>query len=242
MKIVSKHSDYYDGCNYDHSPANGVYLRHTKEVPTNDWVGLRNSMIGNRNDSYELYTGLIGFCGKLYPYVRYIDQTKKQDSHIYSYEDLVKVREHLAKREASRYRWFGRFDLLSTDPDNAKRWFDCDFQSVFQSTQYYKNHNEKILKPNDVFLEHRVPYFAIQYVDGFPRNSDFEIVLNPCLKDFKFYKVIDAYTTFQEIEMYLNNVLVRPDDPHIDPVPDKIKAESHGFNKFSFRKDKGKKK
>ena len=42
--------------------------------------------------------------------------------------------------------------------------------------------------------------------------------------------------------MFMNNQIVRPDDPYIEPVSDVIKAQAHGFDKFSFRKDKSKKK
>ena len=49
---------------------------------------------------------------------------------------------------------------------------------------------------------------------------------------------MDITQTYQNLEMYLTNILVNKDNPYIQPVADKIKAESHGYDKFSFRKEK----
>jgi hypothetical protein len=56
------------------------------------------------------------------------------------------------------------------------------------------------------------------------------------------HKIIDPFSAFNSIERYLTNELAKRDvkrDQSIkdNPVPDKIKAESHGFDKWSFRKE-----
>jgi hypothetical protein len=56
----------------------------------------------------------------------------------------------------------------------------------------------------------------------------------------EFYRVFDPYQAYQEVAMWLSNQAVP-----IKPIPemsDEIKAESKGFNKFSFRKDPSSKK
>ena len=47
----------------------------------------------------------------------------------------------------------------------------------------------------------------------------------------------------KDVERYLANEMAPRDGRMDKPIPDKIKAESKGFNKFSFRKEptKGKK-
>lgn len=59
-------------------------------------------------------------------------------------------------------------------------------------------------------------------------------VLNPCLKDIQFYQVLDAFTAYQELEMWVGGVL--SNNPQIQPVPDKFKIQQHGYDEYSFRK------
>jgi hypothetical protein len=72
------------------------------------------------------------------------------------------------------------------------------------------------------------------------------VVINPILDAIDFKKVIDPFSAFVEIERYLTNELA-PKDFKRDmsvvekSVSDKIKAESHGFDKYSFRKEPAKK-
>jgi hypothetical protein len=61
------------------------------------------------------------------------------------------------------------------------------------------------------------------------------VITNISLKEIEFFKKVDTYSTYQEIEMYFGNMCFP--EPHINPVPDVINAESHGFDKYSFRKD-----
>lgn len=248
MKIITKFKDYYDGCNYDHSIQSGIYERHTRVIPTNNWIEMSNQLISNNKDAFSLCTGVIGFCGKIYPYVYFRDGNlsygEVKTQFIYSYEDFEPIREMLIEREGKRNRWHWHYDLLSDKKTDAENWFKGEFSEVTKSFHYTKN-KKNILNLKDIFYENRVPCFAVHsrvWTDEFERKFKWKIVLNPCLKDYMFYRVFDPYTAFQEIEMFMNNQIVRPDDPPIDPVPDRIKAESHGFNKFSFRKDKSDKK
>ena len=59
---------------------------------------------------------------------------------------------------------------------------------------------------------------------------------NPILKDYDFQKIVDPYTAFQEIQMYISGVLSTGDKNPQWPISDKLKAESKGFNDLSFRR------
>jgi len=85
----------------------------------------------------------------------------------------------------------------------------------------------------DIFTTHKVAYFNVNF-----DWKDNKIELYPILADYQFFRVFDIFATYQALEYYLCNILVAPDDPYIEPVSDKIKAESKGFDKFSFRKEK----
>lgn len=63
--------------------------------------------------------------------------------------------------------------------------------------------------------------------------------VNPdTLKDIEFYRIVDPYTAFQEISMWVGGVLPRNPNPMVEITDDKVKISKHGFDKFSFRKAK----
>jgi hypothetical protein len=57
------------------------------------------------------------------------------------------------------------------------------------------------------------------------------------LKDVGFPKVVDPYTLFQELDMWVSGVLGMPANPTVT-VSNDIKIAKHGFDRFSFRKPK----
>jgi hypothetical protein len=58
------------------------------------------------------------------------------------------------------------------------------------------------------------------------------------LKRFQFQKVMDPYTLNQEIAMFVGGVLPRNPNPMVTITDDKVKAEKHGYDKWSFRRHK----
>jgi len=63
-----------------------------------------------------------------------------------------------------------------------------------------------------------------------------EITEYPNLHLMQFEFKMDAYTLAIKIRQYLSNI-ANP-EPFISEIDNKAKIESHGFNKYSFRKDK----
>jgi hypothetical protein len=58
------------------------------------------------------------------------------------------------------------------------------------------------------------------------------------LKGMQFYKLLDAYTIFQEIEMWLGGVVAPEGSRIVTITDDRIKRDKHGFDQYSFRKAK----
>ena len=248
MKIISNFSDYYDKATYSTSAELGVYQRTEKKIDA-VWMS-RSSGVEGRDYGYMFHTQLIGFCGKLYPFIEYRwHDVKKETSgsqFFYSYDEYIKERDNVKHIKDKIYSWRSDDQLVSTKKDYAKLWFDCNFEE-FRKHRWMSHTSKRsvFVKPNDLFLEHKVPYFFLgnPHVQiGWSRGDSSKLTLNPKLANYKFGKIKDAWTCYQDIEMFMNNEIVRPDDPFIAPVSDKIKAESHGFDKYSFRSDKGKKK
>ena len=99
--------------------------------------------------------------------------------------------------------------------------------------------------PIDVFREINAPIFVfnscaeamMRYYDG----RDKLFIINPLLKDYEFYKVIDPFKAFTEIQMFISGVLGTGEKDIVE-VEDKYKIAQHGFDKWSFRKEPEKKK
>ena len=58
------------------------------------------------------------------------------------------------------------------------------------------------------------------------------------LKEIGFATVLDSYTAFQELSMWVGGVLPRNPHPMVEITDDKIKVAKHGMDKWSFRKHK----
>lgn len=132
----------------------------------------------------------------------------------------------------------GFFDNGEVSAESIKAWFESpSYKSVF-------NYNPKFF--TDILLKRRIAYYTAGEV--VPRklpNGEYsraafyrEGTQYPLLKELEFQRHMNPFLCFQDIERFLNNDVASPDSPRILPVPDKIKAQSHGFDKFSFRRGK----
>ena len=70
-------------------------------------------------------------------------------------------------------------------------------------------------------------------------NQHVVVLKNTNLKEMQFYKVMDPFTTFQEIDMFISGIMAPENRPMVQ-IADKYKIQEHGFDKFSFRKPKEK--
>jgi len=125
-------------------------------------------------------------------------------------------------------------------------------KSILQEKSWHNNLNDSInyiLSYNalPIFRELKVPVFVYDgdfgriYLDknNYSVYNKFnpKFIINPLLKDYEFYKVFDTFQAFQEVSMFMGGVL-GAGEKEIVEVADKYKIGQHGFDKFSFRKDK----
>ena len=135
---------------------------------------------------------------------------------------------------------------LDSSKDKAKKWhWNRNYNSDLE------NFNNYVMKLNAYdatkwFREFHSPIFALtsppvndtywwRQEFGF-KNDDSKLYINPKLKDYHFAKVMDPYTTFQEIQMYVSGVLGVSKDGTEFPATEKEKVAQHGMNKWSFRR------
>lgn len=90
---------------------------------------------------------------------------------------------------------------------------------------------ESKLAEDKIMKLHHDTGIPVIYVD------ENKVIYNPMLSDYSFYKVMDSYSAFQEISMFISGVL-GGQSPKIVQLPDKDILTKHGFDKMSFRKEK----
>jgi len=226
MRIISKFKDYYDGAGAGDLDPVPVYERHTTEVTeknflkkdNHDYGGTRISLSNDytkSNIENRVRTGIIGFCGTVYPYVlkeRYNVNHEKMGFNFEYNPDKFK-------------------DMLYPASD---KW---GYQR--QRKIYLIGWLENVKKLDFIFKKYNVSSFNMISKGIEP---DWQIELNPRLADHCFYKVKDVYTAYQDIRVYLGNDLAKDTEVEVPVGGDKIVAHSKGFNKWSFRKEPGQKK
>ena len=75
------------------------------------------------------------------------------------------------------------------------------------------------------------------HIDLIHNTSRFWYINGVGLDSIEFYKVMDAYTLYQEIDMWVSGVMVSAGRPMVK-ISDKDRIHKHGFDGWSFRKHK----
>lgn len=216
MLIKSNFQDYYDGGAVNGIDTERMYLRLTKGETT-----------ATRFDMHGLE--VIGFCGKIYPFVNFSskifsDWTRHPKDYTLYGEDAILY----DFKEGNRRDVFVKSEARPTFGFNLRR------EEFIRSLE-----NNVFLK--GLFLEYKTPIFHFKAVSEYHwrRGSEHELTINPKLSDFAFYKVKPTIEAFQEIEMYVSNVLTNTESAVMPVGSDLDILKGKGFDpKFSFRKEK----
>jgi hypothetical protein len=118
------------------------------------------------------------------------------------------------------------------------------FEVIKQRWIYSKYFNYSIndyisgLMKLDLFKKYNTPLVLIIHNE----RCRADLFINPKIKKYEFSKIFDPYLMFQELEMFIGNVLTNNDTPEMPVGSDKVISESKGYDKWSFRKmsNKGK--
>ena len=226
MRIISPYKDYYDSVQGQGQDLSLLYLRQPREI-----------VLKGRETPFEFTTllrhwgndivdgcNVVGFCGRVVPVltVHHPSQYDVPEALCYSVADVdAFVETHFKKRIVERYYagkqqtyWHERWRY--TTHKTLENFFnECDAQANKYEHLFRENHC-----PVFVYRECRVGHI---------------LTYNGCLKDMQFYRLVDPYTAFQEIQMYLGG-MASP-EKLIPPIDDKTLAAAKGFDKWSFRKE-----
>lgn len=217
MKLHSDFHDYYDNAIGYGIDEKVHYNRFQKSVD----MHLKSSA----DRPIHRRSGILGFCGTLFPFIQITRYDKKHDfDYLDDYDGRI-VEEFYAF-SVEEYR------------EKEEKWFDYsdDFGLVDDSRriklkQFFVDWH---LSDDSIFLEYKVPTWRMQF---YPERSN--ALLNPNLREIGFERMKDSVTVFQEISMYIANIIV--EQKPIAVVDDKHRIEQHGFDlKESFRRTKKK--
>jgi len=230
MRIISDFHDYYDAVQATGQDQTLLYLRKVVEEETKDYPFpiidyYRCWRWFNRLPSPCVEQFIVGFCGKIYPVINYGDNV-----YCHNIEDVdLYMEANYREKVLEEYRH-------PLKHSRHHRYWDaalCRF--VFDN--WFKEVKAKQNAFGHIFLKHKCPIF-IAYC-GESRYANKRFVYNGKLKDCDFFRVMEPFTAFQEISMFLGGMAM-PNRP-IPEVSDKDLAAAKGFDKFSFRKDPSKK-
>ena len=237
MYIISKNKDYYDGVvgsvGMDKTV---VYERITVEIEDSkkmlkefrahrNWNDRRENHflnIGYANTDSKKYEEnnffIVGFCGKLYLGWKFHYKVKVWDEEIGEMDSQWKT------------------DIIY-GYENAKKYLKTSFwrSNIDDDIEYVVKYD-----PINMFRELKSPIFIYDSERSKPRGND-KMIINPILKNYEFYKVVDAFTAFTELQMFIGGVL-GVGEKEIIEIEDKYKIPQHGFDKWSFRREPSKKK
>lgn len=165
---------------------------------------------------------VVGFCGKAY-YGMELTVNSNQQSityYIYDYEhfeQIIELHPEIKKENNNWPKWMMR------------SWEDT--QPLIK--QYFKNSGDKDYVA-DYLNEQKIAYFIIWPMD---KNTGYicEIEHHPLLKRINFSKIVDPFTAYQEISMFIGNI---PKDPNMMvTLTDKEELFKKGFYEMSFKKE-----
>jgi hypothetical protein len=214
MRLHTDFRDYYDNAVGYGIDDNVHFNRFTNEVEIH--IKSQYDFPRHRN------AGLLGFCGKIYPFIEVKKFDGKYDDECAS--ENYKIVEHYYAYNLEEYKSKeSEWEDFSNDFGYYDHWEEIKLKQFFVDWDF---------QSDEVFLKCKVPVWVVK-LDRNQNNG----ILNPKLKDYGFDWVKDSFTAFQEISMYLSNILIEQKETAI--VEDKFRIEQHGFDlKKSFRREK----
>lgn len=186
----------------------------------------------------------MGFCGKIYPViqVKYLSKNKRYDERDTNYQFFFSLEQischvqEMATEKQSSY--FFNEKLSNYDKAFRARWMNKVGQRYFDFIhndlkEFFDWCSANQNNYQDLFSYKRPLFIATKCDEHRYRGNT---IYNGKLETVEFYRLFDAYTTFQELSMYLGSQAVP--QKQMPKMSDEDMASIKGFDKYSFRKDK----
>ena len=260
MKLVSKQKDYYDFWAKDRTYSDQNYRWERESRICTRTFALPEPEIFTQGQEWimreltcltEVYLFLVFFCGRAIPIARLFDQGETwfvdsledipdrlmgdpSRNKFKKYCNYSHFGEHKFRKTAKEFFEFGKKPWMATNFDGQKL-------PKIEIAEMHRILNSPIFCQADAAADVKSFVRRGEIRKYVPRRGDGSLIVNPILSDIGFTKVLNPFVAFQELERFIANDLAPRDIRMDQPVPDKINAESHGFDKMSFRKEPTKK-
>jgi hypothetical protein len=213
VRIIDKRRDYYDGVASQGVDPSIIYVRKEKETPFR-----LDQFCMPHLGYFDKY--VIGFCGQIRPLVKISGANRLLFESLKSRtnEDLFFYNIDEVDRYASQ--WIER----------RAKWYDCPFQMNESRKNFLKFFQNTWAKLETIFTDHKTPIFLLDC------SIKSKLFLNPLLRPFEFQRIVDPYTAFQELSMYIGGILGNL-NPKVPDVSNEDLIVAKGFDKWSFRKE-----
>ena len=137
-------------------------------------------------------------------------------------------RSFLGGRNASIQKEKNKYARRATTNIISKKTSNFFLKIIYFITRKKINEQEWL----EPFVHFKSPILVFTF-----HEKDNIIFVNSNLIRYEFQKVIDPYTAWQELNMFLGGVIPRQIPETVD-IKDKDRIAGHGFDKWSFRKHK----
>lgn len=248
MRVLNGH-DYYDSALAYGQDDDVVFVREHREIPDKGcplYPGYPSDIIKGRywqDPSIKIKDPIRGMieldllpvsiylAGKHYGGIKVCERTSKTKVEVFwDYDQLeswiVAVGKKIAASE-KRYKWEKSTPEKDAFPD-LRTFMTPAVATAEQSDWLIKNRIAIA-----IWCDHNTSYHrkgANWHCNSAEKAWS--------LKEYDFPRVMDPFTLFQELSMFVGGVLPRNPNPMVEIVDQKVKAEKHGFDKWSFRKHK----
>lgn len=232
MKIFSSFHDYYDTLSFQddqgvHYIREEINCKLYKSQNKFNVQGFNNIRLINSSFNDWINIELIAFCGKLY--------------FQFTPNIIARYMTKISGMERYAMIWYNP-ELIIPDVINQinsksiKTALINNEDKILKAFKSYMSQSSDIINEemiNTLSLKFNAPYFKIK-PDYY--SSTYEIYPNfESLQNVKFYKIMDINQTYQEIDMYLNSILIINKEP-FQITDNKTLIEAKGFDlKTSFR-------
>jgi len=239
MFIISKYKDYYDGVAGSvgidkkivfERKEQEIQLKRNEMFMLNHKLPWRDAIWSKPTKKEpEFSPFFIIFCGKLY--VGYCFKWYEKINNFH-YKEKIEF-------EYDKNKIFEKIEFYLAQ----KRLFNCTANIKEKKAKFYSKYDQ--LNSSEQFsnlcIQYKTPIITFsdkkirsEYYSYDVRDKIQIININSKLNDFKFYKVFDAFNTFQELSMYIGNVLTNP-ETNIIEIDEKYRMTQRGMDKTSFR-------
>lgn len=251
MRIFSKYHDYYDtALSYGIDPSI-IYERKDEDITelhsTQPFLFDKLSKIyskvfdfnASRIDNEDLQIiskTLILFCGKIYLCIEIVYKVKNANKTI----------EKITERTTEFVYTLNAFKKIITNhtkidlEKNLSDYWTSNMSNMSADKRFrllFEKQGTESGAVIDLHFKLDSPLIVMTKNVSSKSRKIFTIHKNSCLKNIEFYKIVSPFEAFQELSMFIGGIMGGK-SPIMIEVSDKDRIAKHGFDKFSFRKEK----